>query len=203
MMKSRTLFFAAVTVMSMSFNKGPGLTGAERKYAVDLLLETRADLLKTVAGLTPAQVTFKPDTATWSVAECVEHIATTENTLFSYSQMALKEPADPSKRSEVKMADEAIVRMIVDRSTRVKTQEAVRPTGKFATFEEALNAFTMKRQSNITYIKTTTDDLRHHYNDFPFGKIDAYQTIIFMAGHSKRHTDQIKEIMKHPGFPKR
>jgi 60 kDa SS-A/Ro ribonucleoprotein len=40
-------------------------------------------------------------------------------------------------------------------------------------------------------------------NDFPFGKIDTYQTILFMAAHSRRHTAQIEEILNNPGFPKK
>src|SRR5215218_1738793 len=34
-----------------------------------------------------------------------------------------------------------------------------------------------KRDASIEYIKSTSDDLRNHYNDFPFGKFDTYQTI--------------------------
>jgi hypothetical protein len=49
-------------------------------------------------------------------------------------------------------------------------------------FESTLPEFKTKRDNNIKYIKTTADDLRNHYNDFPFGKIDRYQTILFMAG---------------------
>ncbi|MEX2235277.1 MAG: hypothetical protein WD824_24145 [Cyclobacteriaceae bacterium] len=101
------------------------------------------------------------------------------------------------------MTDDAVVKMIADRSAKVKTQEAFEPTGKFGSFDATLSEFKTKRDNNINYIKTTSDDLRNHYNDFPFGKIDAYQTILLMAAHSKRHTDQIDEVMKNPNFPKK
>ena len=93
--------------------------------------------------------------------------------------------------------------MITDRSTKVKTSEPFEPTGKFGSFEATLTEFQTKRDNNINYINNTSDDLRNHYNDFPFGKIDTYQTILFMAAHSKRHTDQIEEILNHPDFPKK
>ena len=202
-MKTLKLFLLTVAVVSMSFNHpDAGLTEAERKYAVDLLQETKDNLNKKVKGLTAEQLKFKADATSWSVAECVEHIAISENNLFGFAQMGLKEPADPSKRSEVKMTDDAIVKMISDRSGKVKTSEAFEPTGKFGSFDATLGEFKTKRDSNINYIKTTSDDLRNHYNDFPFGKIDTYQTILFMAAHSKRHTDQIDEVMKNPNFPK-
>jgi hypothetical protein len=188
----------------MSFNRlDTSLTHAERKYALNLLTETKDNILKKVKGLTADQLNFKADADTWSVAECVEHIAISENNIFGFCQMGLKEPADPSKRSEVKMTDEDVIKMITDRSVKRKTQEAFEPTGKFGSFDATLTEFKTKRDNNINYIKTTSDDLRNHYNDFPFGKLDTYQTILFMAAHSKRHSDQIDEVMKNPNFPKK
>ena len=203
-MKTKILFIFMVAFAAMSFNNPAiKLTDAERKQATQLLQETKDALIKKVSALSAEQLNFKADQNTWSVAECVEHIAISENNLFGFCQMALKEPADPSKRSEIKMTDEGIVKMITDRTSKIKTQEAFEPTGKFGSFEATLTEFKTKRDNNINYVRTTQDDLRNHYNDFPFGKIDAFQTILFMAGHSKRHTEQIDEIMKNPKFPKK
>lgn len=203
-MKSRKLLFLTVALVVMSFtHPDSGLTDAERKYASTLLQETKETLLKKVKGLTPEQLNFKVDADSWSVAECVEHIAISENNLFGFAQMSLKDPADPTKRSEVKMKDEDIVKMIADRTNKVKTKEAFEPTGKFGSFEATLTEFKNKRDGNINYVNTTADDLRNHYNDFPFGKIDTYQTILFMAAHSRRHTAQIEEVMNNPNFPKK
>jgi hypothetical protein len=203
-MKTKNLFILTVAFAAMSFNNPTtALTDAERKQATQLLQGTKDALVKKVSGLSAEQLNFKPDQNAWSVAECVEHIAISENNLFGFCQMALKEPADPSKRSEVKMSDEAIVKMITDRTEKRKTQEAFEPTGKFGSFEATLTEFKTKRDNNINYVKTTQDDLRNHYNDFPFGKIDAYQTILFMAAHSKRHIAQIEEVMNNPNFPKK
>jgi hypothetical protein len=203
-MKTFKFFLFALAVLSMNF-KSPDatLTDAERQYATDLLQETKKSLLKKIKGLTTEQLNFKADATSWSIAECVEHIAISENNIFGFAQMGLKEPADPSKRSELKMTDDAVVKMIRDRSTKVKTQEPFEPTGKFGSFDGTLAEFNTKRDNSINYIKTTSDDLRNHYNDFPFGKLDTYQTILFMAAHSKRHTDQIDEVMKNPNFPKK
>ena len=100
------------------------------------------------------------------------------------------------------MADEEIIKMITDRTHKVKTQEAFEPSNKFGSFEASLKEFKTKRDDHIKYIKTTSEDLRNHYNDFPFGKIDTYQTFLFMTAHSKRHTEQIVEVMNNAGFPK-
>jgi hypothetical protein len=203
-MKTPRSFVLIIALIAMSFtNLDATLTEAERNYAAKLLEETKDNVLKKVKGLSATQLNYKASPESWSVAECVEHIAISENNLFGFCQMSLKEAADPSKRSEVKMSDDAIVKMITDRSSKIKTSEAFVPSGKFGSFEGSLKEFKEKREGNINYIKTTSDDLRNHYNDFPFGKLDAYQTIVFMAAHSKRHTDQIDEVMANPNFPKK
>lgn len=201
-MKTYKLLFVTIAVFAMSFDQPfSGLTDAERKYAENLLQETKKNLIDKVSSLTQEQLNYKPEPGTWSVAECVEQIAISEDNIFGLVKIGLKDPADPSKRSEVKMTDEAIVKMIADRSNKVKTKEAFEPTGRFGSFEATLAEFKKQRDKNIQYVKTTADDLRNHYNDFPFGKIDTYQTILFMAAHTRRHTEQIAEVMKNPGFP--
>jgi len=200
-MKTIKFLILTIAIVSMSFKTADtSLTPAERKYAIDLLQETRDDLLLKIKGLTTAQLNFKPDSLTWSIAECVEHIAISENDIFGFVKTSLKEQANPAKRSELKYTDEAVVKMITDRSTKVKTREAFKPTGKFGSFDATLNAFKSTRDSNIKYVKTTSDDLRNHYYDFRFGTVDTYQAILFIAGHCKRHTEQIEEVMKNPAF---
>jgi len=202
----KTLKFIVLTlaITSMSFNRPyAGLTDAERQNATQILQDSKNALVRTVAGLTPEQLNFKPSADCWSISECVEHLAIAENNFTMFVQQSLKTAADPSKRSEVKMTDDAVIKMITDRTTKVKTTEMFQPSGKFGSYESTIAEFKSKRDNNINYIKTTTDDLRNYYNDFPFGKIDAYQTILFMAGHSKRHTEQIREIMRDVKFPKK
>lgn len=179
------------------------LTEQERKAAIVHLTETKEFLQKSIKGLSTAQLNFKSSPESWSVAECVEHIAISESMIFGMTEGGLKAPADPSKRAEVKMSDEQIFGMITDRSGKVKTSEAFVPTGKFGSYDGSLKEFLTKRDSHIDFIKTTQDDLRNHYATLPFGLIDTYQVVVFMAGHTKRHTLQIEEVKANANFPKK
>jgi hypothetical protein len=183
-----------------------GITKAERKVAIDYLKQTKADLLKSIKGLSEEQLNFKASPESWSVAECVEHIAISETNLFGMIQGTLKEESNPAKRSEVKITDDGIYNAIVDRSYKVQTQEAFKPTGKFGSHDATIKEFVSKRDANIKYTETTEDDLRNHFFTFPvaaLGTVDSYQLIIFMAGHAKRHTLQIEEVKANPAFPKK
>ncbi len=177
------------------------LTDEERGKAMDHLKKTNAELLKTVKGLSEEQLNYKMSEDSWSIANCVEHIAISETNIFGIVQMTLQNDPDPSLRSEVKMSDDQILGLIESRTQKVKTREEFEPTGKFGDYKGSLAEFKTKRKENMKYVKSSEDDLRNRYFDFPFGKVDAYQVVLFMSGHTKRHTDQIKEVMASAGFP--
>lgn len=203
-MKTLKMFALLTAVMLCGFStKDVTLTDAERTYAINYLNETKDNLLKTVKGLSDAQLNFKASPESWSVAECVEHIAISESVIFGMMQGTLKEPANPAKRSEVKMSDEQVKGVISSRERKVKTQEMFEPKNKFASVDGSIKEFSAKRDASIEYVKTTQDDLRNHFAQMPFGIMDSYQVIIFMAGHSARHTAQAKEVMTHANFPKK
>ena len=178
------------------------LTEKERTMGVEEMSKTRDRLLSAVEGLSEAQLNFKSSPDSWSIAECVEHLAISENSFGQMLQGAVQTPADPSKRDSVKMSDEKLMGIITSREQKVKTQEPFEPSGKFGNHEETLQAFTSKREEHIEYIKTTEDDLRNHYGQLPFGAIDGYQILMFMSGHTERHVKQIEEVIAHADYPK-
>ncbi len=177
------------------------LTDAEREMAVKELTDSRDEMLSALDGLSDAQLNYKPDAETWSLAEITEHLAITENGIFGMVEQSLKTPADPSRRGEVKMTDEQILGFIEDRSTKVKTQKQMEPTGQFGDFEATVEAFKDSREDHIDYLKDTNDDLRNHYAQLPFGTLDGLQVILFMSGHTDRHVQQMHELMSGPDFP--
>ena len=201
-MKKIILFLAVITLFNFK-TADTELTQDERTIAIDQLTKSQDHMMKTMKGLSPVQLNYKSSPTSWSVAECAEHLAISEGLIWGMVEGALKQPADPSKRSEVKMSDEAVVKMITDRTSKIKTQEMFEPKNKFGSLDGSLKEFKEKRQKHIEYVKATQDDLRNRYAQLPFGAIDAYQAILFLAGHSERHTKQMEEVMASAGFPKK
>jgi len=205
-MKTLKLLLPCAALLLLSFRSHApafGISTAERKSAIAYLTSTKDDLLKSIIGLSESQLNFRSTPESWSIKQCVEHIAITETNLFEMIQGILKDAADPRRRSEVKLSDEAVFAKITDRSFKVKAPEPVQPSG-ITSLDDSLEKFLAQRKKNIDYVQSTEDDLRNHFHTFPgaFGTLDAYQLIIFMAGHSKRHTLQIEEVKTNPNFPK-
>lgn len=179
------------------------LTDDERKMAIKHLTETRDHMAKVLDGLTEEQLNFRPEEEAWSIAECAEHLAISENAFGGLIQKTVAAGPNPALKDSLKFEDDQLMGMIVDRSNRVKTSEPFEPSGKFGSHEATVKAFIDKRNEHIAYIGSTEDDLRNRFNsDLPFGTIDGLQLIIFTAGHTERHVKQMEEVMAHKLFPK-
>ena len=179
------------------------LSKTERKSAISLMKDTKTDVFKSVKGLSEAQLNFRAAPDKWSVKECVYHIAISEKNLWDLMEATLKAQANPEKRSEMKMTDEQLIKMMEDRSFKVKTSETFEPMNTpYQSLDDALEAFKSRRANHIKYLKSTTEDMRNHVAQMPFGWLDCYQLCLMVASHSNRHTQQINEVKADPAFPK-
>lgn len=178
------------------------ISKAQRKYAAGLMKDTYKDALKSVKGLSDAQLSFKAAPDKWSVKDCMYHIAGAEKLLWTMFEGSMKAAANPEKRAEIKVTDEQVVKMVEDRTNKAQAPEPIQPknTG-FSNIADAIADFNATRMEHIKYIKNTTEDLRNHVVQMPFGWIDCYQLYLMIAAHSNRHTQQINEVKANASFP--
>jgi|SRR6267143_822356 len=184
------------------------LTKEERDRAVAELEGSKKAFLDATKGLSPSQWNFKPAPDRWSVAECSEHIALAEGFIFGLvSARIMTAPANPEKRDAAKGKDELIVKILQDRSHKATAPEPLDPAKQAPmTGEESVKLFQDSRAQTIEYVKTTQEDLRDHLFDHPvpaIGTLDAYQWILLISGHTRRHTAQILEVKADANFPKK
>jgi len=180
------------------------ISSKERKFAASSLKDTKNDVLNSIKSLSVAQLNFKAAPDKWSVKECVYHIAISEKNLWELLQANLKKQANPEKRSEIKWTDEQFIKMIEDGSTKVKTQRGFEPENTpYKTLGEALESFKTTRINHLKYIKNTTEDLRNHVVQMPFGWIDCYQLCLMISANSNRLMQQIEEVKSDTNFPSR
>lgn len=199
----RLIFVLSLLVLSSFTSEGPGISDSERQILVRYLTETKNDFLNVTKGLTEAQKNFKTSPDRWSIAQCMEHIALSEKNTFERTQGILKQPADPSKRNEVKLTDNQLMKTLVDRKQKLNAPESLKPSNQFAASADAQASFVTLRDRTFDYLKTTQDDLRDYFAPHPYyGMLDAHQWIMLIAGHGKRHTLQIEEVKADKNFPK-
>ena len=200
-MKKLFLMFCALVLSGVSVS-AQELSQADRDKGVQYLEQTRDGVVAAVSGLSNAQMHFKSSPDRWSVAECLEHIALAEDYLFmNVTQNVMKGGAGAVDRDTAKI-DAMVLAMIPDRSHKAQAPPPLVPTGRW-TPEEALKHFLASREKTIEFMKTTPD-LRAHAADSPIGQpLDAYEWLLFIGAHSRRHTEQIEEVKADPNFPKK
>ncbi len=197
----RTVFVILAGTMSLSAQT---LDRSERERATVELEASRRLLRDAVAGLDEAQMRFQPAPGRWSIAECVEHIALTEDYYYDLITGKLKNsPAEPGKRAEVRGKDKIVLEKMPDRESKRITIAPLEPKGRWPGPGEALAHFEKSRARLSNYVQTTKDDLRDHFQAHrAVGLIDGYQWILLASGHVRRHVKQIEEVKESPGFAK-
>jgi hypothetical protein len=178
------------------------LTQADRDRAMKYLESTKQGVLDATKGLSDAQWNFKPAPDRWSVAEVTEHIAAAEGYLRGMiTSKVMTAPARP-EGDDVKAIDDFVLAAIPDRSHKAQAPDPLKPTNRYGSPQGSLKEFTESRGQTEDFLRTH-DDLRAHAIDSPLGKkLDAYEWVLFIAGHSERHTKQILEVKADPNFPK-
>jgi hypothetical protein len=178
------------------------LTAADREKATKYLEQTRDGVIAATKGLSEAQMKFKPAPDRWSVAETLEHIALAEDYLMgNITQKIMKAPAGAADRDTAKV-DAMILAALPDRTQKRQAPGPLVPAGRW-TPAEALAHFEQSRAKTMEFLQTTPDLRQHVSSDNPLKQpMDAYDWLLFIAGHSERHTKQIAEVKADPNFPK-
>jgi len=177
-------------------------TQADKDKALAYLESTEKGVLDATKGLSEAQWNFRTAPDRWSVAECVEHIAAAEDFIRGMAvDKVMKAPAAPGR--DTAKIDAGIMAMIPDRSRKAQAPDELKPTNRFGSPEGSLKHFAESRTATENFLKDTPD-LRAHAVDSPLGgpKLDAYEWVLFVSAHSRRHTKQIEEVKADPNFPK-
>jgi hypothetical protein len=198
--------FAALVLLSLlvaSAVSAQTLTAAERKQAVQHLKKSQDFFLKSIHKVSDAQWDWKPAPDRWSLAECAEHIALSEDRLLELiTQQVLKSPAAPERKADVAGKDETVLKMVPDRGQRFQAPEMLQPKKTFATRAEVIKHFKASRAKTVDFVRKSQDDLRSHFFEHPVLKqLDAYQWVLLISAHTERHTRQIEEVKATAGFP--
>src|SRR5947208_151736 len=124
------LFLLALFTVTMAAST-PTLTQADRDKGIAELEGSRQAFLDATKGLTPAQWNFKAGPDRWSIAECAEHIALSEEFIFGVvTDKVMKSPMAPEKRDAVNGKDDLIVKMLQDRRHNSTTPAARESTNQ-------------------------------------------------------------------------
>lgn len=176
----------------------------ERKFATSLLKDGRTELFKTIEGLSDAQLNFKQAPDSWSIKQYIYHIAASEKNSWNLLTTIMKAAPNPEKRAFITLSDDQLIALAEDPSSDLFSAELEDTKNvSFQSINKALESFKQQRTDHIKYLKLSTEDLRDHVVQMPFGWIDCYQLCLMIAAHSNRHITEIEELRCNKKFPSR
>jgi hypothetical protein len=163
----------------------------ERQQILALLDQGRAALLAAVDGVTDSQASRIPGPGRWSIFGCVEHIAVSEDYLFS--QIA---KAASSQTPAINPAREAkMLARGTDRTRRMESPPEGHPAGQFPTLASAVEHFLESRRRTVEFVRADPQDLRSKMTWHPILKdANCHEMLISICVHVLRHVKQIDEI---------
>jgi uncharacterized damage-inducible protein DinB len=176
-------------------------TVAESEVIQTRLAETQRLVHRTAAGLSSAQLEYRPEGGRWSVAENLEHITVVEQRIVKGLERTLEGSADVIKKAA--LTDEELARKVDTVMEPLVAPEAVRPTSRWPS-TDLLKEFDATRQRTVEFAATLGGkELRHHFMAHPyFGELDSYQWLLVIASHSVRHCRQCEAVKACAGYPR-
>jgi hypothetical protein len=163
----------------------------ERTEIVQALEESRKVLNDAAGGLSETHAKTSPAVDRWSVLQCVEHVTTVEERILGFLERAARVDSpliDPKKEAD-------LLARVTDRTSRAQAPEFVRPSGRFASLAEAVEGFNAARTRTIAFAVERAAELHTLAWQHPrFGDMNGREALMVMAGHARRHAEQIREV---------
>jgi hypothetical protein len=173
---------------------------------IEAVNDDARDLL---AGLSEAQVNWRPTAAHWSIAECLDHLTVTNREMMERIEAAIKEARSRgltgrgpfrygmvgnmivrSMEPPVKMKFKApkIFKPRADQSLEAVSQDF------FAVQDELRRLIEEANGINLSRVKITSPVTK-------LIKLSLGQSFGLLATHERRHLWQARQIREHPAFP--
>ena len=163
----------------------------------------RADVLKEVQGLSPAQAEWKPGTKDWSIGEIVHHLTLAE---IATGKLTTKLTREAEAAGTLKPFPTEVREFPPFTPGRAGAAEA--PPVVWPEHGKAIDTLVGEMQATRQRSRQSIEKLGSidprplRFTHFALGDLDLAQWWLLQASHDGLHLRQIRDVKAHPGFPK-
>ena len=158
------------------------------------LLRSRTRLQAAVRSVPLAAWTARAGDGRWSASEILEHLALAEWAVIEFVRGTLL--TLPPRDGLARAADDTqVLRVAADRGTRLEAPERLRPIGRWSRPAALRASVDAARDAALALATGAGPALRERAAPHPqLGLLDGAQWLLFLAGHTERHTAQLDEL---------
>ena len=172
---------------------------------IDCISSERQALLDSTAGLSEAQLEFKPADGEWSISDVLHHLALTDEANFKLAANMLKQaqanslPSDSTPEASVLRSLDGFKPKLTG---KFQAPERVAPKSHLPA-AESMSRLRDSRERMLAAVEQLGDyDLAALSYPHPLlGDLNGYQWLIIAGKHESRHTAQVARIKSDPKFP--
>jgi hypothetical protein len=173
------------------------------------LEEIGGEALSTFGALDAAQLNWKPDADRWSVAQCFEHLLTTNRLMFGAMASALDDATPRSLWQRLPLwpglLGTLMVRSLSPQATRrLKAPAPARPAASDLA-ADIVERFADQHRQAVVELRTLDEPrAARTIMTSPFARVvtysvrDAWRLIL---AHDRRHLEQARRVTQLPQFP--
>lgn len=172
--------------------------------------ELPTKLREAFGHLSADQLNWKPNAATWSIGECIDHLITTNRTYFAQLEAIGRGDKHVTFWEKLPLFHGMWGRMLKkvtnpETKRKSKTTHPFHPT-RSTVSPSVLEEFETQQQELIRIVETT-DTVDHHevMITSPAAKFVTYSlhdALMIIFQHEIRHFHQAQALMQRPEFPK-
>ncbi|MCU0228930.1 MAG: DinB family protein [Bryobacterales bacterium] len=172
-------------------------------------LEGLARFQRLVNGLTQEQLLWRPAPASWSIAECVQHLNFTLAIYRSPMRLAFERerqnaPLAPAAFRVGFLASKFLSILEPPYRVKVKAPTSVLPSASLEP-KRVIEEFVRTREEYLAFgrdaARVDMSSIRFKNPAIPVWKISLTEGLLIMLAHDRRHLWQAENVRKGPDFP--
>ncbi len=153
------------------------------------ILESNEKARQVFATVNENECRIRPDDATWSALDCLEHIVVVEKSVINVLKMELDE--DSPETPGVMRIQSALA----NRHARIPAPDFILPNGRFSTWQEATEKFFAQRQTLFDMAENKVHEQTGTFAHPLLGPMTKLEWLYFGLAHTERHLFQIKDVI--------
>ncbi|WP_277585197.1 DinB family protein [Psychrobacillus antarcticus] len=153
--------------------------------------EIRKHLFEQIDSLTIEQFNEKPDDASWSPKEIIDHLVKMELTIIKGIKKELANPTSPSaKKKPIQLSTLRIVKVKAPTYTVPSSEYKRTEEMKAQLHQVRIELLTIYKSNDLSILKEKS--LKHPI----FGQVPLIQWFAFTGLHEKRHAKQLEKTIE-------
>ncbi len=163
-----------------------------------------------VAGLSEAQLNWKPDPDKWSIAQCLDHLAVTSKKFDAYFAAAVargreKWPASIAPAYRPSWMGGWLIKQVTPETGRNLPAPKVFRPSESSNIQGALQSFLKQQERFLAFVRETTgidyNKTRLRSPVTPLMRYSLADAFVVTVVHGQRHLAQARRVRETSGFP--